>query len=633
MKKLTDEQITEKVMAAVNEYKKAAMSSKADIYKQDGKLNCTVFGDVHEVSVSMYERIRVHSEHGVFPELLFLNKSPRIQADEFDYLKDNFKGVTLPIFIDFLNTLKRCFYEDSMEFQKEDDTLVKNKQTLKDYLDMLPKYGNFSTYIKDLFPKFKTIDAMGLVVIRPRDVQFDTAEDGITRTIANTEMFEPLPYNILSKNIIAFEEDEWYLVLSEEKSEVRYKTKLENKGMIFEYYDKETIKRVVQFGNFVDYTFNLEEFLPHNLGYVPARRCKGIPCIYGDNLVWQSPYLYAVDILDLVLLNATNLMLSIYNCAYPIKIMYGDLCEAPYTDANSTSTICQNGQVFDTVKQANIQCPSCHGSGMKTRLSPTGLLLLKPRSSMSPNDAGFENAKPVEYVSPDPSIMDWLNKKIHEDELRAKRVLHLHTSSSEVQGKENLLATDMMLDNKAMYAFIRPQSDQIHDMTFFCVDTIGKMRYGTKFVQPKYKKPVSFDLMTESEYLIRISEATKAGAPNFIIYAMMVQYLKSFYSTDTQSAKVTELIIVVDRLLTHTPEDIIVKKNRNLVADWEIYLHDSPVTLTNMIIKELGGIEKFLSTPISELAEKMMQLAKSQMELITAEIPVEVEAEPFISGN
>jgi len=252
---------------------------------------------------------------------------------------------------------------------------------------------------------------------------------------------------------------------------------------------------------------------------------------------------------------------------------------------------------------------------------------------MSPNDAGFENAKPVEYVSPDPSIMDWLNKKIHEDELRAKRVLHLHTSSSEVQGKENLLATDMMLDNKAMYAFIRPQSDQIHDMTFFCVDTIGKMRYGTKFVQPKYKKPVSFDLMTESEYLIRISEATKAGAPNFIIYAMMVQYLKSFYSTDTQSAKVTELIIVVVRLLTHTPEDIIVKKNRNLVADWEIYLHDSPVTLTNMIIKELGGIEKFLSTPISELAEKMMQLAKSQMELITAEIPVEVEAEPFISGN
>ena len=197
-------------------------------------------------------------------------------------------------------------------------------------------------------------------------------------------------------------------------------------------------------------------------------------------IIYVSPFNYAVDLLDLVAINSSYLQIVINNCVFPFRVMYGDICEFEYMDRNGERSICSNGMVYDSLRESQISCPSCNGSGLKSRVSPLGVMLLKPRTNTSEGDSGLSQS-PMEYVEPTMNTPEFLMKKIDNDELKARNILHLHTSNSVVNQGEKL-ATDMMLDLKALYAFIKPISDQIFGIWEFVANQIGIQRYGENFI-------------------------------------------------------------------------------------------------------------------------------------------------------
>ena len=565
--------------------------------------------------VEMMERIKYHAELNNFPEKLFIAKAPRQTAEELEYIRANYKQVTLPVYLDFQSTISRIFHDTNYSISYPHQESIEGEYSYQEYIEEgLPYYGSLEAFMKFMIPHLKLTDPNGIIAVKPYEINKFENDNGEI-LVDDSKLFEPTPFYFSCEQIVAEEEDEYYLVELKDKSPVNYYDKIQNIGRVFEFYDKENIYRIYQVGKYTDNEFVIELYFNHGEGIVPCTKLKGIPSLVQSELVWISPFSYAVDLLDLVAVNSSYLQVVINNCVFPFRVMYGDICEFEYIDRMGERSVCSNGQVYDSSGQRYITCSACNGSGLKSRVSPLGVMLLKPKTNTSEGDSGLAQ-NPIQYVEPTMNTPEFLMKKIDNDELKARKILHLHTSTSSVTGNEKL-ATDMMLDLKALYAFIKPISDQIFSIWEFIAKRIGYQRYNELFNAPVFTYPISFDFNTEQDYTIQISEAIKAGLPPFILQTILWKYLQAIYYNEKTTSQVFNLIYNTDRLLPFTNDDILLKQSKGLVQKWEIILHDSALTFVDELKKEVEG---FFDLSLDEQKQMLIDKAKKVVDNIEGKV-------------
>lgn len=552
-------------------------------------------------AVDYKDRISIHAEIGNFPEKLFKERSPNQTDKEAKYIRDNYKQVSLPVFIDYISTVTRPFHDAnwSIDYQKDDTGYEIIGKTLQEYLEGLKLYGTLENFVKFIVPSKKAIDANGIIAVKPHSVFTVETIDGIA--VDTQKLNEPLPYYYSSNQIISEIDGEYTMVLLKEKSFVRYGNGNAQIGLVFELYDDQNIYIIKQIGEFQDFNFETQIYFNHAMGSVPVIKLMGIPNITENGILWQSPFLFVTDILDLVILNSSNLQVSINMCVYPYRVMYGDVCE--FKDENGN--ICSSGKIISH-DGSEITCKECNGSGLKSRISPMGTMLIKPKSSINEGDSGLTQA-PLSYVSPDITTLQFLRDKILEDENKARSMMNLHTSNTIVSGQGNVTATGMAIDLKAMYAFIKTISDQTFSIYEFIIDAIGKMRYGVNYKKPILTYPVTFDFKTEQDYLEQLKNSIAAGLPPFVIYSIIYRYLQTLYYNEKTTAYVFNLIIKTDRLVTLNNVDIALKLARGTVAKWEEILHTSAITFVQKLIEE---DESFFTSDFTLQQDKLIQMAK-----------------------
>lgn len=574
-------------------------------YKSNHKESRINYSTNYALKVDMMERIKYHAELNNFPEKIFIAKAPRQTAEELEYIKANYKQVTLPVYLDFQSTISRIFHDTNYSITYPNQDAIEGELSYQEYVEEgMPIYGSLEAFIKYMIPHLKLTDANGIIAVKPYEIKKFENDNGEIY-IDDSKLFEPIPFYFSSEQIVAEEEDEFYLVETKDKSPVEYYDKIQNIGRVFEFYDTENIYKIYQVGKFTDNEYVIELYFNHGEGIVPCTKLKGIPSLVNGELVWVSPFSYAVDLLDLVAINSSYLQVVINNCVFPFRVMYGDICEFEYIDRNGERSICSNGVVYDSAFQKQITCSSCNGSGLKSRVSPLGVMLLKPKTNTSEGDSGLAQ-NPIQYVEPTMNTPEFLMKKIDNDELKARKILHLHTSTSNVTGGESL-ATDMMLDLKALYAFIKPISDQIFSLWEYVANRIGYQRYKDKFISPVFVYPISFDFNTEKDYTSQISEAIKAGLPPFILQTILWKYLNAIYYNEKTTSQIFNLIYNTDRLLPFTNDDIIMKQAKGFVQKWEVILHDSALTFVDELMNENPD---FFSLPFDE--QKLMLIEKAK---------------------
>lgn len=547
------------------------------------------------------ERISVHAEIGKFPERLFLKRSPNQEQKEFDYVKENYKQVTLPVFVDYISTISRPFHDANWNINYAEDNAKYKDTTYQQYVEREIKYhGSIENFIKFIVSQRKAVDANGIIAVKPHELF--TVQDGEETVIDSDRLNEPIPVYYSSKNIVAFKQDEYAMVMLDDKSVVEYGGDKKKIGYKFELYDDENIWIIEQTGKFIDYTFSIALYFNHGWHKTPFIKLMGIPQVCDEGVIWQSPFLYITDILDLITLNSSNLQMSINTCVYPYRVMIGDVCEWKDTDGN----VCCDGSITN-LENKTFDCPSCLGTGLKSRISPLGTMLLKPKTRLEDGDSTFTQ-KPLEYISPEVTTLEFLENKIAKDEEKARRILHLQTSNSIVKGSENLTATGMTLDMKALYAFVKTVSDQTFYIWEFIDNAVGYMRYGDDFKAPKFTYPTTFDFVTEADIIAQLKAAVDGGLPPFVIYSIIYRYLQTLYFNDQTTASIFNLIVKTDRLLTLSNEAIALKMAKGTVHDWEEILHTSAINFVNELIDENP---KFLEQDIIKQKEQLIEKAKS----------------------
>ena len=597
------------------------------ITKQRASSQYPEYWSGYNYAAKMYDSILPHSRSDVYPEHLLSVRAPNQTDAQAMYIKANYKATTLSVFEDFRSTISRAFADQnwSIRYSPELDERF-GEETFQRYVNNeIEKFGSLEMFVKNMLPTLKLVDANGIIAIIPDDIETLEEEE----TIISNELLRPMPRYYNCKNIVGQKFGEYYLVISDDHSDVKAGSKMEHTGLVLELFDQNAIYRIEQTGKKSDMTFGEPVlYFQHNLGYVPCIKLMGSPQLINDEIAFQSPFITAVPLLDQVVLDESYLQMSKATSAFPFIVALGEICEFIDREGNK----CNDGQIFDAVNGGYRTCGSCSGSGVKSRFSPTGMLLIKPRTSLSEGDSGL-SGEYLKFVSPPMDTLTFLRLEIEQQMAKSRRILHLPSSDESGTIGEASTATGSLNKLRSLYAFIKPISDQLFTIYEFSLVTIGKMRYGDLFGGVNLVYPTSFDISTPSDYLAVISEGVKAGVPPSITFSNVYNYIRAIHYTDEETSAVYDLIINADELLLMSNADILARLTSGSVEKWQDVLHNSGPQLIMELIRDFiptDGSQRFLDLPMSE---QIAQLRAKAAEKIAVTLdPIQQAQQTLLNG-
>lgn len=579
---------------------------------QDGKpvLKTGIsYYDTYLAAVLFRDRVAIHAEVGGFPSKLFESRAPNQTQKEYDYIKGNYKQNTLPVYSDYFSTVSRAWSDGNWSI---DYGNVDGSDTLEEYLEKdIRLFGSIDNYFKAAITHLRNIDPNGVIAVRPEYLEMVETEDGKI-VVDSSQMVRPQPFFYRCDQVIYRNSRKGYMILTDDKSMVEYGGKKQKTGFVMEFYDDAIVYRITQIGKFIEWNFTIEEFFIHEEGVIPVTELKAIPKLVERDIVYMPEFLYACDNLDLALMNAQYLQCSIALVCFPYRVMVGGECSfSEYDDTNGQYNTCNGGWIERVTEDSQSRhiCPACLGSGLKDRVTQVGgVLLLNKEDWSGSGDKAFAD-KAMYFVSPDVEPLEFTKRKITEDIESARRIMHLHTSTTEVKANPSDTATGQVMDEKAKDAFVKPISDNLFSAFEFTINRIRYQRYGEEYPAPVIMYPNTFNYNTEADYLIQLGEAQKAKLPPFLINHIFLKYLKTLYFTEEKTNNVFFLIVSADRLLSMSSEEATIKESKGTVERWEIILHDSAI---NFVEELLIADEKLFEKPLTDQIVLLQQKAKDK---------------------
>jgi hypothetical protein len=600
------------------------------ITKQRASSQYPEYWSGYNYAAKMYDSILPHSRSDVYPEHLLSVRAPNQTDAQALYIKANYKATTLSVFEDFRSTISRAFADQnwSIRYSEELDERF-GDETFQRYVNNeIEKFGSLEMFVKNMLPTLKLVDANGIIAIYPDDIEY-LDEEEFEEPVMGNELLRPMPAYYNCKNIVGQKFGEYYLVISDDHSYVKVGSKTEESGIVLYLYDTMAIYKIEQTGKKSDMTFSEPVlYFQHNLGYVPCIKLMGSPQLINDEIAFQSPFITAVPLLDQVVLDESYLQMSKATSAFPFMVALGEICEFVDREGNR----CNDGQIFDPINGGYRTCGSCSGSGVKSRFSPTGMLLIKPKTSVSEGDSGL-SGEYLKFVSPPMDTLTFLRAEIEQQMAKSRRILHLPSSDESGTIGESSTATGSLNKLRSLYAFIKPISDQLFTIYEFSLVTIGKMRYGDLFGGVNLVYPTSFDISTPSDYLAVISEGVKAGVPPSITFSNVYNYIRAIHYTDEETSAVYDLIINADELLLMSNADILARLASGSVEKWQDVLHNSGPQLIMELIRDFiptEGAERFLDLPMSEQITALR--AKAAEKIAVTLDPIQQAQQTLLNG-
>lgn len=579
---------------------KKMMQNKSDHHMHREK-NESPFHPTYMRSVSQANAIRPHTDGDHYPKTLFAKLSPNQREDESKWLQDNYEPFTLPIYIDFLNTIKRGANQKNYSIVYPDmPAEYQGDNSLEKYLTGgMPSIGNIHSWFANTCIDNKIKDANGVVAVMPVGNFTKVSDDGSV-TIDADAMIEPIPVFYQSKDVLHHSRNA-FIGVSADKSVVN---KTERTGYVIDIYTPEMIYRASQVGLKSDFKFEVSEYYPIDLDYLPAWVIGGLPAYHDGHIYYQSPYYFALAPLNTMLKNKNILEMVNANVAFPYRIMVGEDCDFKGNDGEA----CMNGLVL--VNGELNQCPACGGSGTKRGPSAGGTLIVR---EVSANDT--PNMDRIRFVAPDTAILTWMQGKVKEEELSARSILHLKTTADQATGSDPT-ATGRLIDQGSMYAFVMPIISDAFDLYENVLIAVCDIRYGGSVQdRPSIIRPVDIDYMTSQDYLNDYTQAIQSDAPPIIVLRAMEKYIRSlFYGADKEK-KMWELVLSVDGLAAQTNAEIRLMSGAKLVEPWQPILH---VNIFRYINDAIAADADFMNKDLWHQREVLVSMAKQSAEQISS---------------
>lgn len=567
---------------------------------------------IYRRTVEYRDMIKVHSDIDNKPRDLMRRRAPNEDDRQYLYRVRNFENVTMPSFMKALGKLNRIFNPSNFSVQWNKEQVEEKRYFEED----IPIFTSLLSYFEEIVLVQKILDPNSLLVVRPYYIPTKESYDDQGKPILildDQALITSIACVIECDDVIDYKEGVYALIEIEEKSDVKVGDKTKKEGLIFEFYDKDNIWRIYQYGVKSDWKFTPPEiYYPHGLGYIPAWKLKGIPQQKDLDVLYQSYFIYAIPNLNIALYSHSNLDMSLITHMHPQKVEWVDRCHEPG---------CNNGLIdlWNEEKGVNIQspCKTCNGTG---RLSKTGPMMTKqfiiPDAQQGDTDINSVPFPGVAFVGPNPNIPEFVYKKYLQDVADSFMFLNMDLSNTEVKGSETALGKQ--IDREELFAMILRISNELFRLFSLTQKAMGEMRFGVSFINPIVSAPTSFSIRSEQDLLAELSEAKTSGVPDVALREILREYFSKRFSNQAHIEKITNLAFGIDRLITKDQLETNTMLASGTASKLEVVLHDSIFTfIENIIITDDAFWEKTYESQM----EALWNMAQEKYDQIDAASP------------
>ena len=562
-------------------------------------------------AVKQTEAISVHADPDKFPERLFKERAPNQTVEQHKYQKQNYRCTTNPVFQDYLSAIGRAWIDGNWQI-----IWPEGSDDFKTYVDEdFPIFGSLEMFMRHVCPPLKTVDANGIIAVRPSGFKVITREDGQV-VIDDRDPFTPSVYYHRSEHILLLRNDLVIAVDAEKSMVIGSDGKEVKDGRIIYAYTPDFIFRASQYGKKAENLYRVDLAYEHGEGVMPCRQLAGVPMIGPDGVIyWISPFYYAVANLDFALVGRNWLQSMMSNCAFPFRIVQVTPC-----DFKNDKGRCNGGTWISLEDgKAHGVCSMCNGRGHRVPISPLGEYQYTVETGLDGKSTA-PSRSPVEYVEPTDTSMRMVSDMAELDTEKARSILHLHSSNSNVKGSQDMTATGMAIDQTAQFAFVRQISDQLFDIYEWALNRISWQRYSNYDQVPTLIYPQHFDFRTEADIWANIKQARESSAPPYVIQSLYYALLNNQLVSNPDAQAVFETVVGADRLFTLTSDEITQRKAQGLIEPWQITLHDGSLQLVLQLTRDVEGFEKL---ELSDRISKLVELAKSST--FVAQVPNSID--------
>lgn len=536
---------------------------------RQGKVSDCDWYSSYKEQRELCDYISVHAQLNKFPEKMMRNRAPNETDVEMNYRKENFEPITMPYWYRAVSSINGRIWSDQnhrLTFSDED--------IQKYFLEEYPINGSILHYFKSIVTPYKINDANAVLALKVGELE-TYVDEATEETRVKNEMPQATLQIYGCDKILAFKTDHYALFLSDEKSEVIYYNKPVMEGLVFILYDNESIYKIKQVGDKVDWNFVVQESYKHELGYLPVWKLKGIPKQEikdtQEDLIYYSYFIPAVPLLNKVLKQDSSLDASISKVAFPIRTYYEDECDAPECSGGKIPDVYGEGGSVTKYKS----CPKCGGTGKGgLRFSPMKDHVLRPPKKTITDEEVPLPFPAIAYVSPDSAILTFLDEKIKKEIVEAFTFINIDVSNKgDNTGSQT--GIEVKIDREELFAFLLHFASECFELLEKAMSAIVHVRYGEQKEKAfTLKAPKTFEIYSADELTVELGEAKKAGVPEIAIREMTKDYMKQRFAQDGKLADIIDVVFKVDGYATKDTTEIAILKSNGLIMLWQAILHE-----------------------------------------------------------
>lgn len=475
--------------------------------------------------VKICNNIKPHY-YGNIPEILeqsFPNEDPTV----LDYRKKVYEPVSQSIILQAMDDIYRLLSGSKYSIDYE-------SENMRNYANEFKNNGvNFADFIFRVAYSRRVIDPNAVLVwsVTGEGVKDDRKRVDIVGKIIPSSRI----HNKIDGEVVVYENDD-------KKSNTIYYVVTD---IFYGRIEKpDSNKQETQYKLRVDYV--------HNIGRMPAISLGGRPIVQHckedgrEYVIYRSDFMAAMPHLNRYVIEDNKDVSISLSSGFPFKFLKGITCK----------TCRGKGKVLpekpdpenpDKLKK----CGTCKGHGKTFPSSPLhGYYFEEIEGATKEDREASLRTKPIDFVSPDVSILEHILKRKNEARQRAEEVLNVRR-----QSKVSESGKAKEIDRESLYTQLQRISEYVYSVL---IEESAYIIQGLRFQDYQSRinvnMPTSFDIKDEQTLMIEFTESLK-GTPMNVRYKTYLDWIKRRFHGDKLSHRISELCVRYSPLFLYTIEE------------------------------------------------------------------------------
>lgn len=566
--------------AEVNEYIQELVKNKNPLRHEN-----------YQASKEHAEEMGVHI-NGDSPGALLDDYRPNESTETHEYRLKIYQPITKSKAKKVINVISRIKNSKNFKIVWKEDRPRPN---------LISDENSLEVYTTKKFPLFKSFQEWVFTVVLKQDLADPNAVIA-WRPVGTDESDFRTPFGFIfqSEDVWDYKVDEYYTLLTKEKSLVQRGKEMVLEGNVINVYTRSEILEFRQVGKIEKKIYEISVLFKYDWDIPPVVRMKG-EYVEDTFFLYESFISGILPFWNDAIREYSDKQATFVNHVFPERVEMEVEC---------TNEACKGGKVTLTAKNEDgntkvVVCSLCGGSGWVQARSPFTNVTVRHKKALDENDPVFPG---VEYIQKDTASTELLVKDIQNlitDGFAALNMEFLSDVPLNQSGKAK------EVDRMELSSFLQQISDNLFEIKRKSYFFINLWRYGTILNEkeleenlPEIIKPTSFDLVTSDDLIAKIN-AVKESSPQ--VASMLESDLtEKQFPNDPDKRNFAKAVQKLDPMPNMTLEDKNMAFQAKTVTQEDFIISVNIVPFVRRLIEEN---EDFFNLKLPEKMELLKTLA------------------------